>query len=51
VAVACARALARGVIALPSGDAGEVVSLTPPLAIEPEALCAALDVLVDGLLR
>ena len=46
---ACARALARGVIALQSGDRGEVVSVTPPLAIEPEVLEAALEVVVETL--
>ena len=34
---ACARALARGVIVLPSGDDGRVLALTPPLSIEREA--------------
>jgi 4-aminobutyrate aminotransferase/(S)-3-amino-2-methylpropionate transaminase len=46
---ACARALARGVIALPSGDDANVVSISPPLCIEPELLEAALDVLVECL--
>jgi len=45
----CAAALARGVIALQSGDRGEVVSATPPLGIEPEVLESALDVLVEAL--
>jgi 4-aminobutyrate aminotransferase-like enzyme len=49
VAGACRRALARGVIALASGDAGEVVSITPPLCIEPELLEGALDVLAEEL--
>lgn len=40
----CTRALSRGVIALPSGDRGEVVSITPPLAIDPDVLERALDV-------
>lgn len=47
---ACGEALRRGVIAVPSGDAGEVISLTPPLSIEEDALRAALDV-VAGALR
>jgi 4-aminobutyrate aminotransferase/(S)-3-amino-2-methylpropionate transaminase len=47
----CAEALSRGVIALQSGDRGEVVSATPPLAIEPELLEAGLDVLVEALRR
>jgi 4-aminobutyrate aminotransferase/(S)-3-amino-2-methylpropionate transaminase len=46
----CERALSRGVIALRSGDRGEVVSVTPPLVIEPEVLESALDV-VAGALR
>ena len=48
---ACARALAGGVIVLPSGDRGEVVSITPPLSIEPEALERALDVVAEALRR
>jgi 4-aminobutyrate aminotransferase/(S)-3-amino-2-methylpropionate transaminase len=35
---ACAASLARGVIALCSGDDGHVVSLTPALGIDPELL-------------
>ncbi len=46
---ACTRALGRGVIVLQSGDGGEVVSVTPPLGIEPEVLESALDVLVEAL--
>jgi len=46
---ACAGALARGVIALGSGDDGRVVSLTPPLCIEPELLEACLDVVAEEL--
>jgi 4-aminobutyrate aminotransferase/(S)-3-amino-2-methylpropionate transaminase len=41
---ACLR---RGVITLPSGDDGRVLSLTPPLSIEAEMLCHALDVVVE----
>ena len=48
-AAACQRALERGVIALPSGDAGEVLSVTPPLMIEEPVLEAALEVLVDSI--
>jgi 4-aminobutyrate aminotransferase/(S)-3-amino-2-methylpropionate transaminase len=44
-AAACAEALRRGVIALPSGEDGRVVALTPPLSIGREALLAALDTL------
>jgi 4-aminobutyrate aminotransferase/(S)-3-amino-2-methylpropionate transaminase len=46
---ACSAALGRGVIALQSGDRGEVVSVTPPLGIEPEVLESALDIVVEGL--
>jgi 4-aminobutyrate aminotransferase/(S)-3-amino-2-methylpropionate transaminase len=48
-AAACAEALRRGVIVLPSGDAGQVISLTPPLCIERDALLAALDVVAECL--
>jgi 4-aminobutyrate aminotransferase/(S)-3-amino-2-methylpropionate transaminase len=44
---ACAAALSRGVILLPSGDDGAVLSITPPLCIEREALIAALETLVE----
>jgi 4-aminobutyrate aminotransferase/(S)-3-amino-2-methylpropionate transaminase len=46
---ACAEALRRGVIAVPSGDDGRVVSITPPLSIEREVLCGALDLLVEAI--
>jgi 4-aminobutyrate aminotransferase/(S)-3-amino-2-methylpropionate transaminase len=46
---ACAVALSRGVITLVSGNDGRVVSLTPPLSIEPDALELALDLLVEAL--
>ncbi len=46
---ACARALERGVIALPSGDDGRVVAITPPLSIDREVLAVALDVLAGAL--
>ncbi len=46
---ACAEALRRGVILLPSGDAGRVVSITPPLAIPRELLALALDRLAEAL--
>jgi 4-aminobutyrate aminotransferase-like enzyme len=45
----CTRALARGVIALPSGDDGRVLSLTPPLSIDPDLLAQAIDLLADEL--
>jgi 4-aminobutyrate aminotransferase/(S)-3-amino-2-methylpropionate transaminase len=37
-------ALRRGVITLPSGDDARVLSITPPLSIETDVLCFALDV-------
>ncbi len=41
-------ALARGVILLPSGGEGEVISITPPLSIDETALGHALDTVVDA---
>lgn len=41
-----ARLLERGYVALPSGDGGRVVSLTPPLTIARDALLAGCDALV-----
>ncbi len=35
---ACARALSRGIILLPSGEGGRVLSLTPPLSIDLDLL-------------
>jgi 4-aminobutyrate aminotransferase-like enzyme len=46
---ACADALRRGVIVLTSGESGRVLSITPPLSIEPEALELALDLLAEAL--
>lgn len=46
-----ARALERGVILLPAGDQGRVLSITPPLGIEQFALFGALDVLIDLVLE
>jgi 4-aminobutyrate aminotransferase-like enzyme len=46
---ACKRALERGVILLVSGDDARVVSITPPLSIEPDLLELALDILVKAL--
>jgi 4-aminobutyrate aminotransferase-like enzyme len=40
---AVSRALARGLVLLPSGSDGRVLSITPPLSIEREALLAALE--------
>jgi 4-aminobutyrate aminotransferase-like enzyme len=39
---ACSAALSRGIILLPSGDDGAVLSITPPLCIESDVLIAAL---------
>jgi len=46
---ACLRALRDGVIAIPSGERGEVIAVTPPLTIEREILELALDRLADAL--
>ncbi len=43
----CSEALSRGIILLPSGDDARVLSITPPLCIESEALLAALATLVE----
>lgn len=48
-AAATRRALERGVIVLPSGDDGRVVSVTPPLSIPEPLLDHGLSVLVDVL--
>jgi 4-aminobutyrate aminotransferase/(S)-3-amino-2-methylpropionate transaminase len=44
---ACSTALARGVIAIPSGDDGRVIAVTPPLVIGRDALLSALAALVE----
>jgi 4-aminobutyrate aminotransferase/(S)-3-amino-2-methylpropionate transaminase len=44
---ACSAALSRGVIFLPSGDDARVISNTPPLCIERDALIAALEILAE----
>jgi 4-aminobutyrate aminotransferase-like enzyme len=41
------RALDRGLLLLPSGDDGQVISLTPPLIMEEQAIDNALDVLIE----
>jgi len=46
---ACHRALRSGVIAVPSGERGEVIAVTPPLSIEREILALAIDLLADAL--
>jgi 4-aminobutyrate aminotransferase-like enzyme len=40
---AVARALRRGLLLLPSGEDGRVLSITPPLTIEREVLLGALE--------
>jgi 4-aminobutyrate aminotransferase-like enzyme len=40
---ACAEALRQGVITLPSGENGRVLSITPPLTIERDILLAGLE--------
>jgi 4-aminobutyrate aminotransferase-like enzyme len=42
------RCLARGVLLLPSGDDGRVLSITPPLVIGEAALDFALDVVAES---
>jgi 4-aminobutyrate aminotransferase-like enzyme len=42
---ACAEALRRGVVVVPSGDDGRVVAVTPPLVIGRDALLSALETL------
>jgi 4-aminobutyrate aminotransferase/(S)-3-amino-2-methylpropionate transaminase len=44
---ACSAALSRGIILLSGGDDGAVLSITPPLCIERDALIAALEILVE----
>lgn len=48
---AVTRCLERGVILLPAGDDGRVISLTPPLNIDADLLLHALDVLIDAILE
>ncbi len=45
----CANALAAGLIALPSGDDGRVISICPPLCIERELLALAIDRLTEAI--
>jgi 4-aminobutyrate aminotransferase/(S)-3-amino-2-methylpropionate transaminase len=44
---ACAAALRRGLIVIPSGDDGRVIAVTPPLVIGRDALLSALAALVE----
>jgi 4-aminobutyrate aminotransferase/(S)-3-amino-2-methylpropionate transaminase len=48
-AAAVASLLARGVIALPSGEDGRVIALSPPLSIDRDLLDFALDALAEAL--
>jgi 4-aminobutyrate aminotransferase-like enzyme len=43
------HALARGVIVLPSGPKGDVISLTPPLVISEQQLNRAVDIVEEVL--
>jgi 4-aminobutyrate aminotransferase-like enzyme len=45
---ACRNALAAGVIALQAGDDGRVLSICPPLSIEPELLEMAIRILMEA---
>ena len=47
-AAAVARCLENGIIVLPSGPGGCVLSITPPLSIDPPALTHALDVVIEA---
>ena len=44
---ACGSALSRGLILLPCGDDGRVLSLTPPLCIDGDLLMASLETLLQ----
>jgi acetylornithine/succinyldiaminopimelate/putrescine aminotransferase len=46
---ACARALTSGLIVLPSGDDGRVISICPPLCIDRGLLELALDLLIEAI--
>jgi 4-aminobutyrate aminotransferase-like enzyme len=46
---ACARALAAGLIVLPSGDDGRVISICPPLCIDRDLLTLAIDLLIEAI--
>jgi 4-aminobutyrate aminotransferase/(S)-3-amino-2-methylpropionate transaminase len=41
------EALRRGVITLPSGDDARVLSITPPLCMETDVLCLAIDLVAE----
>lgn len=45
----CARALASGLIVLPSGDDGRVISICPPLCIDRSLLELAIDLLIEAI--
>jgi len=46
---ACARALASGLIVLPSGDDGRVISICPPLSVDRNLLELAIDLLIEAI--
>ena len=46
---ACARALTAGLIVLPSGDDGRVISICPPLCIDRSLLELAIDLLIEAI--
>jgi acetylornithine/succinyldiaminopimelate/putrescine aminotransferase len=46
---ACTRALASGLIVLPSGDDGRVISICPPLCIDRNLLELAIDLLIEAI--
>ncbi len=46
---ACGRALNNGIITLPSGAGGCVLSITPPLMIEEDVLRRSLETVLEGL--
>jgi 4-aminobutyrate aminotransferase-like enzyme len=45
---ACRNALASGVIVLQSGDDGRVLSISPPLSIEPDLLALAIEIVMEA---
>jgi len=46
---ACVRALESGLIVLPSGDDGRVISICPPLCIDRGLLKLAIDLLIEAI--
>ena len=43
----CERLLQRGILALPEGEHGEVLGITPPLTISPRQLDCCLNVVQE----